>query len=576
MRKALIPLIAAVLLLWSGVAGAGQWFKQAARLHVGAHGHLACAECHPGKQPPDHPTQAGVAQDPRARFDPALCYQCHAEVREPFMAGSHGAGSGRAGRIGSCLACHDPHYAYQRANPPADFLPGAPRSRQCGACHQARRALPPPRPGDQACFRCHVYAGPAPAPARVDSLCLACHGAGPAGQAAPRMAGGRDDLGPHAGLHCAACHGDLARFPHRGRVENRACLACHPPHDQAVSGDAHLRVSCAACHLAAAKPVLTGPGGMVRARVARAGGPTAIHALAPAGEPATCRRCHTPGNRVGAAAMVLPPKGVLCMPCHPATLTLAGWPSRTAVLFLALGLAGFAGLLLSGRRHPPGAGRHPRAAAGRRWAAAARALVLDGLLQRRLWAVSPLRGLLHGLIFLPLLARFGLGLFTLVLSLAWPGLGLSRALMDQNQPALALFYDLTGLMMLVGGLGALLRRRAEPGRRLPGLPGADWPGLALLGLAVVSGFVAEAARMALAGWPGGGGYAFVGHALSRAFAGVAGLDVLYGYLWYAHAIAWAAFVAWLPFGRMLHILLAPVSLALRAADDAGRSRDPEP
>lgn len=566
MRKVLFPLIAAVLLLWPGAAGAAGWFKQAARLHAGAHGQLSCADCHQDNYTPSHPEAAAAARDPRAGFKPARCYECHPEVQEEYEAGTHGAGSGRAGSIGSCLACHDPHYTYQRAQPPAEFAPGVPRSRQCGACHELRKTLPPPQDGDEACFKCHVYRGTAPDPKRVDALCLDCHGKGPAGSAAPRMAAGRADLGPHAGLDCAVCHGDLARFPHTGRVRDAACLACHAPHDESVSGEAHARVSCVACHLAGTEPYLSAPGGRVLARMdPGAAGSGSIHALVPAGDEASCRRCHFAGNQAGAAAAVLPPKGVLCMPCHAATLTLAGWPSRVALLFLALGLAGFVGILLGGWR---GSAKRHRAPAARRMAAAANALVLDGLLQRRLWLVSPLRGALHNLIFLPLAARFVVGLFTLVLSLGWPGLDLTRALLNKNLPALALFYDLTGLLMLIGGLGSLLRRLIGRKNRLAGLPGADWPGLTLLGLAVISGFVAEGARLALTGWPAGGGWAFAGLGLSRLFTGAAGLDVLYPYLWYAHAICWSAFVAWLPFGRMMHILLAPVSLALRAADDA--------
>ena len=40
---------------------------------------------------------------------------------------------------------------------------------------------------------------------------------------------------------------------------------------------------------------------------------------------------------------------------------------------------------------------------------------------------------------------------------------------------------------------------------------------------------------------------------------------IYGYVWYVHAILTGAFVAYLPFSRMLHMIMAPISLAMNAA-----------
>jgi nitrate reductase gamma subunit len=45
----------------------------------------------------------------------------------------------------------------------------------------------------------------------------------------------------------------------------------------------------------------------------------------------------------------------------------------------------------------------------------------------------------------------------------------------------------------------------------------------------------------------------------------ADLTDIYGYLWYVHAIFTGAFVAFLPFSRMFHMVMAPVSLAINAA-----------
>jgi nitrate reductase gamma subunit len=86
---------------------------------------------------------------------------------------------------------------------------------------------------------------------------------------------------------------------------------------------------------------------------------------------------------------------------------------------------------------------------------------------------------------------------------------------------------------------------------------------------MIVGFVLEAMRISMAGSPQGAAYAFVGFGLSRFFAGVE-LTASYGTVWYLHAFLTAGFVAYLPFSRMFHLLMAPLSLALGAA-----SRHPE-
>jgi nitrate reductase gamma subunit len=40
---------------------------------------------------------------------------------------------------------------------------------------------------------------------------------------------------------------------------------------------------------------------------------------------------------------------------------------------------------------------------------------------------------------------------------------------------------------------------------------------------------------------------------------------VYGYVWYMHAILTGAFIAYLPFSRLMHIIMAPVVLAMNAA-----------
>ena len=75
--------------------------------------------------------------------------------------------------------------------------------------------------------------------------------------------------------------------------------------------------------------------------------------------------------------------------------------------------------------------------------------------------------------------------------------------------------------------------------------------------------------MAMTGSPGGAAYAFVGDAISRMLNGFE-LTGIYGYVWYLHAILTGAFVIYLPFSQMFHLIIAPINLAINAADETSR------
>ena len=70
----------------------------------------------------------------------------------------------------------------------------------------------------------------------------------------------------------------------------------------------------------------------------------------------------------------------------------------------------------------------------------------------------------------------------------------------------------------------------------------------------------------MSGSPSGAEFAFVGYGLSRLLTGV-DLTGLYGYVWYAHAILTGVFVAYLPFSRMIHMITAPLALALNSGSE---------
>jgi len=270
--------------------------------------------------------------------------------------------------------------------------------------------------------------------------------------------------------------------------------------------------------------------------------------------------------------MILPAKSLICMPCHAATFSAGDPISALALVGFALGLCVVASVWFTGTVRPQagpvaGADRRARTDFFPRVVAVLRALFLDGLLQRRLFIRSRFRWIIHALIFWPFLARFSWGLAALVGSLAWPSHAWVWNMLDKNWPLTAFVFDLTGLMVISGVILAVLRRRISRDEVvIEGLPERDWLAAGLLGGIVIVGFLLEGARMAMTGPASGAHWAFVGWALSFIWRGIGGLTEIYGYMWYLHAFLTGAFLLYLPFSGLFHMVMAPLVMVLNAAD----------
>lgn len=552
--------------------GETSWLLDLQRFRGSVHGELSCLDCHNqiGRNK-SHPSPAKVNQDPREGLQADRCAACHADEVSEAQEGEHGPVILEAGQsFLACLDCHDPHTEQAPSAQGRTEAPSAPappdREASCRACH----AAPTPDEAD--------------APKRIAALCLCCHG-GPAGEeeSAGARAGGcvpRDEEAwtglAHERLVCTACHEGAAAYPHSDQ-SLADCRSCHRPHDEAVARHAHSRVSCAACHLAGGTPVREAKTGRILwQRRPEAGSAASIHRMGWTGGTEPCRRCHAPGNLLGAPAGVLPAKGLVCAPCHGATLSVSDWPSAAGLGLLALGMLSLVPVWFGGRRRagePAAAGSRPdrvRAAPNmwsllRSLARAASALFADGLLQRRLYRASRTRWAAHELIFFSFLVRFLWGAVGLAASLWAPGWAGTRVLLDRDCALQSFLFDATGLSAVAGAaMLGVLRARARRRPELAGLPPPDRPAYILLGGIFLAGFLLEGARIALVGFPPGSEWAFAGRLIAVPFASLEWTES-YGLLWSAHALLVTAFAAFLPFSRMLHVVAAPLALALRAA-----------
>lgn len=363
------------------------------------------------------------------------------------------------------------------------------------------------------------------------------------------------------------------------------CRECHLPHEEKVAHDAHMIVECEACHLQKIIPVKDPESKRVSWQFdIKPGKEDNLADLAFAVSEENCQRCHFKGNRVGAAAMALPAKSLLCMPCHPATFSVNDITTIVSLFVFLLGILSLLSVWMSGnpaadRKTDSGkkVGKLEPTVFGTilpsRLIDITKVLTFDALLQRRLYKQSKLRWIIHSLIFFPFVFRFSWGMVALLSSLWMPGKQIAWIMLDRNNPAGAFLFDITGIIVLTGVALALLRKAFSKAENLPGLPKHDWPASSLIGGIIIIGFILEGMRIAMTGSPEGAQHAFIGFGISSFFTDVFGLTDIYGYIWYGHAILSGAFVAYLPFSRMFHIIMAPVVIAMNAGKEfAGKTK----
>jgi nitrate reductase gamma subunit len=564
------------------------WLIDARKFHASVHGQNSCQDCHEDVQDRDlHPNPQDINKGVSAFFHVDDCLACHDDVLDALEEGSHGTEAVEDPEIyEACLECHDPHYEEPVREEPGRFDPSVPRYEQCGACHEPQSELPPFLPEDETCMTCHRAMDPddAEAAETVAMTCFHCHGNNETaaqiwtGKKGPLMDPDDYASSTHAGLTCTICHPSATGSRHGLQIPG-VCEQCHRRHDEKVAHDLHALVSCEACHLREVQPVRDSQSKRILwESEARAGQISEIHDMSGAYDEAACRRCHKAGNEIGAAAMVLPAKSILCMPCHGATFSIGDTTTLIALGVLIVGMAMILSYVFSGSLGGEATGGF-WIKAGKILARALRtifsskaflmikALFLDVLLQRRLYRQSAKRWFIHSLIFYPFVFRFVWGLIGLLGSLWKPHWSWIWPMLNKNHPLTAFLFDLTGIMVIVGVGLAFIRGYASRAGQAPGQPKQDRIALALLAGIVVLGFVLEGMRMAMTGYPEGSAYAFLGHAISQFFKNAPGVTGAYGYFWYVHAVLTGAFVAYLPFSRLAHIITAPLVLAMNAAMD---------
>ena len=379
----------------------------------------------------------------------------------------------------------------------------------------------------------------------------------------------------HGSKACLSCHFDVGRSPHES-TEGVQCISCHERHGEGVAHDPHVRVRCEACHRDSLSVLLDKEADeIVLAHVDKAGKPVYLagHELTDTSNNDFCARCHQVNNQVGAPAAVLPAKSALCILCHPASWTMGpSWFWIPAILFvwgiLCTMLVWFGGSV-SGERDS----LHKKIALSaeavwstifsRKFWTILKVLVYDVFFQRRILKESVRRWTVHSFIYMGFVLRFFLAIITGIMFAVAPECPVSMALIDKNNPFTAFAYDFLGLMIVVGVLWAVGRRMiVKPEYSVA--EGQDKVALALVGLLILIGFVVEGARIIVTQIPTDVAvYSFIGYPVSKLLTMFSGnWQGLYSIVWYVHAVLGVAFIAYLPFSKMKHILFTPLVLAV--------------
>ncbi|MEI8237955.1 MAG: 4Fe-4S dicluster domain-containing protein, partial [Actinomycetota bacterium] len=175
-------------------------------------------------------------------------------------------------------------------------------------------------------------------------------------------------------------------------------------------------------------------------------------------------------------------------------------------------------------------------------------------------------GLMHSMIYFGFMALLGV---TTVLEIDHQMPEGAKFLHGRTYMAYSFFGDLAGLVFLIGIVWAIVRRYVQrPYRiRIKTKPEHAFI-LGIFLLISVSGFFAEAFRIAAINEPGYEKWSFIGYPLSKLFTSVSAqhLDTWHQIMWIVHVVAFAAFLVMLPITMLRHIFTSPLNMYLRDRD----------
>jgi cytochrome b subunit of formate dehydrogenase/nitrate reductase gamma subunit len=379
----------------------------------------------------------------------------------------------------------------------------------------------------------------------------------------------------HRRIACVLCHDGVATSPHRTTLIE--CAPCHGYHGEGTAHDPHRRVTCEACHHESKEVMKDPKTGRIVLKMVKEGLPLKMtsHRFADFKDKKACEKCHFVENRLGAPIRVLPAKSLICIACHSATISAKDPVSIIALLLFLLGIVLTVSFWFQGTVGDPSfsTGEKISYVSEKMWQiifsrkilTLLKVFVVDILFLRRILKESLSRWTIHSLIYLPFFLRFFIGLILLILSKVFPMSPAVAHLLDKNNSFLAFTFDFLGLCIIIGIVGATMRRFQSRSQKALAT-GQDFVVLGLIGGILLTGFVVEGMRILLTAIPLPVALpSFLGYPISL-FLGLFPIrwEVVYPYGWYIHAILTGALIAYLPFSKMFHILVSPLVFMIKA------------
>ena len=198
-----------------------------------------------------------------------------------------------------------------------------------------------------------------------------------------------------------------------------------------------------------------------------------------------------------------------------------------------------------------------------------KSLIWDGVVQAPVWR-DFYPGLIHGLIFF--------AFFVLVWGAAFDAFQFYSGIHFLGKPYLlfSFTFELFGLLAIVGTLMALNRRYIQKPDRL-GYKGKidnrpdDAIVLLLILIIMITGFIVEGLRIAAFNFPVFEKWSFLGYAAAFLFQGISlpTLKIAHKITWWFHAFCGVAFVAYIPYSRLVHIVTAPANQFMKTLKPTG-------
>ena len=172
-------------------------------------------------------------------------------------------------------------------------------------------------------------------------------------------------------------------------------------------------------------------------------------------------------------------------------------------------------------------------------------------------------GLMHSMIYFGFLALLGV---TTVLEVDHQLPEDLKFLHGKVYLAYSSFGDFAGLAFVGGIVWAIVRRYVQRPYRIRIKTKPEHALILGTFLVIgVSGFLAEATRIAEIGQPSYEKWSFIGYPLSNLFTGIspAGLGDVHLWMWIAHVVSFVVFLALLPITMLRHIFTSPLNMYLK-------------